>query len=50
MFPPKLVDKTVKNFLDKNLNKDETEIKPEVCNSYFKLPYIGEHSDFVSKT
>ena len=44
LFPPKLVDGTIKNFLDKKIeNKTEgpIELKKQ---SYFKLPYVGDFS------
>ena len=49
MFPPKLVDKTVRNFLEKNVDKSKIETKTDVSSNYFKLPYIGEYSEFISK-
>ena len=44
MFPPKLVDNTLKNYLDKvneNKIKENSKLKNE---SYFKLPYVGDYS------
>ena len=49
MFPPKLVDKTIKTYLDTKNNQQEIENLDMSSKNYFKLPYIGEHSDFVSK-
>ena len=51
MFPPRLVNDTINQYL-RNRNLDNTvtsdnEEREEI--SYFKLPYIGSHSDYVSK-
>ena len=51
MFPPKIVSKTINEYLTKKFEKSTTPEKEETENniSYFKLPYIGIHSEFVSK-
>ena len=49
LFPPKLVNETIKTYLDKKMSKPEIESETVKCNTYFKLPYIGGYSDFVSR-
>jgi len=53
MFPSRLVENTVKSFLDKKCDRvvpnENNESKSEISKTYFKLPYIGEYSDFVSR-
>ena len=49
MFPPKLVEKTINSYLDKKKEESEIENKTETSKTYFKLPYIGEYSDYVSR-
>ena len=54
MFPPKLVEKTIKLYLEKKLNKTQTAdpnpgSENDTSKTYFKLPYIGQYSDFVSR-
>ena len=53
MFPSRLVESTVKSFLDKKCDgvipTEDNESKSEISKTYFKLPYIGEYSDFVSR-
>ena len=49
MFPSKLVDKTIKIYLDNKLNEGQIEDEITCDNNYIKLPYIGKHSELVSK-
>ena len=50
MFPPQLIDKTIKNYLDKQYSNDKNNEKTKSENiSYFKLPYIGEYSTEITK-
>ena len=49
MFPPRLVEKTIRTYLDNKMSKTQPENKDNPCESYFKLPYIGDYSDFVSR-
>ena len=49
MFPPKLVENTINSYLDKKRDLSEVEDKTEILKTYFKLPYIGDYSNFVSK-
>ena len=44
LFPPKLIDKTISDYLNKQM-KIETKVNESSAKgSYFKLPYIGEYS------
>ena len=49
MFPPKLVDGVIKTYLDNQMDKTEIENEISSSHTYFKLPYIGEYSNFVSR-
>ena len=50
MFPPRIVNKIINEYLIKKFTKVTTAEKEENKNiSYFKLPYLGAHSEFVSK-
>ena len=49
MFPVKMVNETIKTYLDTKMRKTEVVSETETCNTYFKLPYIGGYSDFVSR-
>ena len=49
MFPPKLVDNIIKTHLDQKLTGKKEENETITSVSYFKLPYIGAYSDFVSE-
>ena len=50
MFPPRLVNNIINQYLrNRNLERTVTSGNGETEEiSYFKLPYIGSHSDFVS--
>ena len=39
LFPPDLIDKVVRNYLNDQYNSKESPKKKEGC--YFKLPYVG---------
>ena len=51
MFPPRLVNKAINQYLEKKqqVNNISTESNDDTNISFFKLPYIGIYSDFVSK-
>ena len=50
MFPPRLVNSTINKFLNRNSENSVTSEKEGTEEiSYFKLPYIGSHSEYVSK-
>ena len=54
LFPPKLIDEVIKNYLDKNhlenkQNSEKVDEETKINCCYFKLPYLGEHSDFIAK-
>lgn len=44
LFPPYLIDKTVKNVLNKQIKEG-----PKIDCRYFKLPYIGRYSDITQE-
>ena len=48
MFPEKLIDETIKTYLYENVYKDVKEKENKVNDTFFKLPYVGEYSNFVS--
>ena len=49
MFPPRLIDKTIKDYLDKQYKQEENNNNNSSENiSYFKLPYIGEYSSEIT--
>ena len=48
LFPPHLIDKTVKNYLnDRIIDKNKNQDVNTSNKSYFKLPYVGEYSTEV---
>ena len=51
MFPPRIVNKTINQYLEKKQQSNNISTKPkdDINSSFFKLPYIGMYSDFVSK-
>ena len=49
MFPPKLTDKVIKNYLEKNVSNGQDDKEESVENTYFKLPYVGEYSTYVAR-
>ena len=51
MFPPKLVDETINSYLNDKVpkNVEENNVnETNGINTFFKLPYEGEHSTYVS--
>ena len=48
MFPPKIIDREIKTYLDKQ-SSTETNSKEEKTFSYFKLPYLYEISERTKK-
>ena len=44
LFPPKLIDKTIGDYLNKQKNVVKNVNEGTTKGSYFKLPYIGEYS------
>ena len=49
MFPPNLVDNTIKKYLDKTRENKINENVKLTKQSYFKLPYIGDYSVETNK-
>ena len=50
MFPPRVVNKAINQYLEKKqVNNISTSTQEDANISFFKLPYIGIYSDFVSK-
>ena len=49
MFPPKLIDNTIKNYLDKTKESKIEQNTKLTKQSYFKLPYIGDYSMETNK-
>ena len=48
-FPPNLIDTTIKTYLQENISKIENVKENENNDTYFKLPYVGEYSGYVSR-
>ena len=47
-FPEKVIDRNVKTFLDAKLSTSDTE-EQNVDTHYFKLPYVGDYSNYTKK-
>ena len=48
-YPPNIVDKEIKMFIDKIHNKNVQDTE-SINGTYMKLPYIGKFSKFAQKT
>ena len=46
-YPPFLVDKVIKKYLDYNFSSNQTQLKDKSDVNYFKLPYIGNLSHHI---
>ena len=46
-YPPFLIDKVIKKYLDHKFSNNKNELKDRSDVSYFKLPYIGKVSHHV---
>ena len=49
MFPPKLIDQTIKRYLNDKTNKDVENNDKTDNETFFKLPYVGEYSTYVCR-
>ena len=49
LFPPNLIDTTIKTYLHEKISKIENVKENDNNDTYFKLPYVGEYSGYVSR-
>ena len=49
LFPPNLIDTTIKTYLHEKISKIENAKENDNNDTYFKLPYVGEYSGYISK-
>ena len=46
-YPPFLIDKVIKKYLDYNFSSNQNQLKDKSEVHYFKLPYIGNLSHHI---
>ena len=46
-YPPFLIDKAIKKYLDCKFSCNQNQLKDKSEVHYFKLPYIGNHSHHI---
>ena len=46
-YPPFLIDKVIKKYLDYKFSSKQTQLKDKSDVDYFKLPYIGNLSHHI---
>ena len=46
-YPPFLLDKFIKKYLDYKFSSNQNQLKDQSDVHYFKLPYIGNHSHHI---
>ena len=49
-YPPFLIDKVLKKYLDYNFSSNQNQLKDKSDVHYFKLPYMGNLSPCQNKT